>query len=95
MVAKVLGNKFEYIKFVKIDGELNSDELVPQRGYPFIRLYRKDDGENYVQYEGFYSARELAQWICDMIGVENPFEEIIAQMKNRKNEKKYEDKQDI
>lgn len=97
IVAKVLG-KLEYVKFVKINGELNSDEMLPQRGYPYIRIYRKDDGKNFVEYDGFYSAKQLSQWICDMVGEENPFDEVIAQMKNkrkRSKDEKYEEKQDI
>lgn len=96
IVGKVL-SKFEYVKFVKIDGELNSDDIMPQRGYPYIRLYKKDSGVDFIEYEGFYSARDISQWICDSLGVNNPFDEVIAAMKNKKNkgDEKYEEKQDI
>lgn len=97
IVAKVLG-KLEYIKFVKINGELNSDELIPQRGYPYIRLYKKGSKGEHVEYNGMYSAKELSQWVCDSLGIQNPFDEVVAAMKNRRKgnaDEKYEEKQDI
>jgi hypothetical protein len=88
IVAKILA-RFEYLRFVKVDAEYNSDDILPQRGFPFVRLYRKEDKKHeFVEYKGLLSAKALSQWICDQIKVENPFDEMIQKMKKGRQSKK-------
>ena len=82
IVKKVMG-KFDYLRFVKINADRNSDEHMPQRGFPYIRLYKKEGGRNFKEYNGLYSAKELSQWLSDHLGVENPFDRVIANMKKK------------
>ncbi len=91
-IASVLAKVFsenEYIRFTKINARLNSDELIPQNGYPYIRMFKKEViSPDFESYDGFYSAKDLAEWISEKLGIENPFDEFMEKMRREKEEKK-------
>ena len=87
LVAKIMA-RFEYLRFVKIDAEYNSDDIIPQNNYPYIRLYPKGSGKEFLEYEGLYSAKELSDWVASKLAVQNPFESVIADMKAKRGKKK-------
>lgn len=86
IVSKVMGD-FDYLKFVKINADTNSDEHMPQKNFPYIRLYKKDDGRVFQEFEGLYSAKELSEWLAGHLGVENPFDKMIDEMRKGRGDK--------
>lgn len=58
LAAKILA-RFEYLRFGKIDANLNSDPYIPQRGYPLIRIFKKGNLDEYVDFPGLFTTKEL------------------------------------
>lgn len=92
--AKIMA-RFEYLRFGKINADVNSDKYVPQRGYPIIRLFKKGHAHHYVDYNGLYTTKDVSAWISAQIGVVNPFDEFLKEMKEKKRLKAEQASEDI
>ena len=64
LAAKILA-RYEYLRFGKIDANLNSDPYIPQRGYPLIRIFKKGNLDDYVDFPGLFTTKELTQWVSE------------------------------
>jgi len=92
--AKVM-SRFEYLRFTKINVDKNADIHIPQRGFPLIRLFKKGDAKDYVDYDGLYRTRDLTEWISAQIDVENPIDDFINELKSKRANRKETQESDI